>query len=121
MGICDVIASIKNGDGVSERRRRSPLKMTPDQVKAIRADYQMDQGEFARLLGADVRTVNRWELGTATPSGSSLAVLAGLREAINSSAVPGLIAQRCREWAAVGGVAYVLVRLMRNYFDADRD
>jgi len=42
----------------------------------LRARLQITQKEFARLVGADVRSVARWEASTAKPCGSSRMVIA---------------------------------------------
>jgi DNA-binding transcriptional regulator YiaG len=42
----------------------------------LRARLQITQKEFACLVGADVRSVARWEASTAKPCGSSRMVIA---------------------------------------------
>lgn len=42
--------------------------MSPDDIKALRLMYGLTQERFARLLGATVVTVNRWENNKAHPS-----------------------------------------------------
>lgn len=42
--------------------------MTPEELKRIRAKYNLTQEQFAAAIGATVSTVNRWEKGHFKPS-----------------------------------------------------
>jgi putative transcriptional regulator len=50
---------------------------TPDLVQpaALRARYRLSQSEFAELLNISVRTIQQWEQGARTPTGSALTLL----------------------------------------------
>jgi hypothetical protein len=81
----------------------------------------MDPASFARLVGVDARTVLRWEAGLVHPTGAAEAVLNGLREKLNkdpevAEQVIGLLLGA----AAVGGLAYLLVRLLDTFTEDNR-
>lgn len=44
-------------------------------VRAARAATGLSQGQFARLLGVSVRTLQEWEQGRKTPSGAAATLL----------------------------------------------
>lgn len=53
------------------RRIEPPPVYTAEQVKRIRLDVNMTQRVFAEYMGVSVKTVEAWESGRNTPSGSS--------------------------------------------------
>lgn len=58
---------------------RKPLPaMTAAELRAIRAEMQITQIEFAELLGVDVRTYKRWEGGERNIPGPAV-LLARIR------------------------------------------
>lgn len=65
----------------AERRRRydallAPLeKLTSVQVREIRINAKLEVEEFALLLNVPKNRLTKWELGSASPSGSSLKLL----------------------------------------------
>jgi DNA-binding transcriptional regulator YiaG len=52
--------------------------MTPDELRAIRAEMEVSQREFAELLGSDLRTYQRWEGGERSIPGPAV-LLARIR------------------------------------------
>jgi hypothetical protein len=74
----------------------------------------MTRGQFARLCGVDVRTVMRWESKDGPrPKGASEAVLSAIREQLSSDPKRAdRVAKFLLKAAAVGGLAYVLVKLL---------
>lgn len=42
--------------------------ITAEQLKQIRAEWGINQADFARLLGANLRTYQGWEAGRAIPT-----------------------------------------------------
>lgn len=75
----------------------------------------MSQAEFARAVGADARSVYRWEAGTSKPSGSSLEVMNALdatlkRNEDKSSEVTGIVFGAI----AVGGLGFLLLSLLEG-------
>jgi transcriptional regulator with XRE-family HTH domain len=88
---------------------------SPVAIRSLRERLGMDVAAFAKLLGVDARTVRRWEGGAAQPTGSAEAVMTGIDESLNrdpstAAAVIALVVGA----AAVGGLAYLLVKLIEN-------
>lgn len=50
-------------------------KYDSDAVKGIRSELKLTQKAFANLLGVSVRTVESWEMGLNSPSGSSVRLM----------------------------------------------
>jgi putative transcriptional regulator len=44
-------------------------------IKRIRANYRLSQGQFAALLGISVRTLRNWEQDRRTPDGPARVLL----------------------------------------------
>ena len=49
--------------------------MTGSEIKALRKRLRLTQRKFARVLGAHVITVSRWERGEVRPDGVTLRLL----------------------------------------------
>jgi len=87
--------------------------VTKAEIIALRHRLGLERAAFARITGTDVRTVTRWETGACEPSGTSLSVLTGIREALDqhperAEAMVRYIARA----AAMGGLSYLLVKLL---------
>lgn len=81
----------------------------------LRAALQLTQVEFARLVGADVRSVARWEALGAKPSGGSKVVIAVLAYYLEKRPENEVEFRRLMSsYAALGGLAYMLVDLMER-------
>ncbi|MBI4438174.1 helix-turn-helix domain-containing protein [Candidatus Uhrbacteria bacterium] len=89
-------------------------------VRDLRQHLDLDVASFARLVGVDARTVTRWEAGIARPTGAAEAVLNGLREKLakDPSTAKAVIAVLVGA-AAVGGLAYLLVKLLDKITDEE--
>ena len=73
----------------------------------------MEVPAFARIVGVDPRTVYRWETGPGHPSGAAEAVLNGLKEKLDKDPSDANdVASFLVGAAAVGGLAYLLVKLL---------
>jgi transcriptional regulator with XRE-family HTH domain len=93
---------------------------TPQAVKALRERLGMEVPAFARITGVDPRTVYRWEAGTAHPSGAAEAVLNGLKEKLDKDpAAAATVSAFLVGAAAVGGLAYLLVKLLDSLKQSD--
>jgi putative transcriptional regulator len=67
-------------DKVTMRRfdtRRLPRikPLAPEQIKEIREKSKVSQSVFASILNTSVSTVQKWEIGLKSPSGSALKLL----------------------------------------------
>lgn len=87
--------------------------LTKEEIRSLREQLRMDYPAFAKMLGVDVRSVTRWESGSSKPSGAAEALLIGLKEKLNkdpsqADSVIGFIAGA----VAVGGLAYLLIKLL---------
>lgn len=62
------IASYRQGaSDLEEEKTERKLKITGEQIIAIRERLALTQADFARLLGVDRSCLNRWERGKVTP------------------------------------------------------
>lgn len=52
-----------------------PKPLSPHQIRQIRRTHHLSQIAFARLLNANVSTLQKWEAGTKFPSGPSLKLI----------------------------------------------
>ncbi|MDX9625877.1 MULTISPECIES: NadS family protein [Pseudomonas] len=66
---------IQNGVKPAARRTRCELA----DVKAIRAQLNVTQGEMAKVLGTSIDTVKSWENGRRNPTGLAAKVLATVK------------------------------------------
>lgn len=58
----------------------APLpEIKSNQIKDIRASLNMTQGIFAAVMGVSIKTVEAWEAGTNTPSGTAKRMLSLLQ------------------------------------------
>lgn len=89
---------------------RRQVKMYPTE---IREQLELTPEEFASLVGADVRTVVRWETGGCEPSGTSKAVIAAIlaimqKQPENAEALKKLLSF----YAKLGGLAFMVFDLI---------
>jgi putative transcriptional regulator len=64
--------------GAIERGEIAPARETRYEkidVCQIRAKFHLSQGDFARVLGISVRTLQNWEQGTRNPVGATRKLL----------------------------------------------
>lgn len=89
--------------------------MKSSEIEGLRTELDLDPLPFARLCGVDVRTVTRWEMGEACPTGASLAVLVAFRHALQESGPLARLrlAARLRDAADMGGLPHLLQRSLR--------
>jgi putative transcriptional regulator len=94
---------------------RSDAMLDAKSVRDFRARLKLTQPAFAQLIGVDLRTVIRWEMGTATPSGPGAAVLTGLQASLkNAAGNADSIVDILVKAAAIGGLAYLLMTLLED-------
>ncbi len=73
----ELVASVREGGtilrGETAPSRKFEIKSTD--VKRIRANYKLSQGQFAKLLGISVATLRNWEQGRRSPDGPARVLL----------------------------------------------
>jgi putative transcriptional regulator len=63
-------------EGIREIKRGEHGRVTTiPSVSSVREKTGLSQGEFARLLGVSVRTLQEWEQGRRAPSGAARTLL----------------------------------------------
>lgn len=86
-------------------------------VKPLRQRLGLTQAEFARAVGADVRSVARWEAGKSQPSGSAIGVLTAFEMTLNKYPEnDSVIAKFIVRAAAAGGLVFLLMELLETAF-----
>ena len=73
----ELVASVHEGGAILRGERAASRQFIvggPD-VKRIRANYKLSQGEFASLLGISVATLRNWEQGRRIPEGPARILL----------------------------------------------
>lgn len=87
-------------------------------VLALRKELDLSLLGFSKLLNTDPRTLQRWENGQTTPSGTAQAVIAALTEALNTSPLERKATiEFIKNANAVGGISYILVKLLRSHLE----
>jgi putative transcriptional regulator len=73
----ELVASVREGGAILRGERTPSRQFVVDglDIKRIRADYKLSQGEFAALLGISVATLQNWEQGRRTPEGPARILL----------------------------------------------
>ena len=73
----ELVASVQEGGAILSGKRAASRQFIVDgpDVKLIRANYKLSQGEFAALLGISVATLRNWEQGRRTPEGPARILL----------------------------------------------
>ena len=73
----ELVASVQEGGAILRGERAASRQFIVDgsDVKRIRANYKLSQGEFAALLGISVATLRNWEQGRRTPEGPARILL----------------------------------------------
>jgi putative transcriptional regulator len=70
-GVRELGAALRGDRKVVTRTDR----IDPDSVAVIRGRMNLSQGEFARMLGISVDTLQNWEQGRRKPSGAARVLL----------------------------------------------
>jgi putative transcriptional regulator len=73
----ELVASVREGGAILRGKTKPAraFKITPPNIKRIRAGYKLSQSEFAALLGISVATLRNWEQGRRTPEGPARILL----------------------------------------------
>jgi len=73
----ELVVSVREGGAIlrSEIMPARKFIVTGPDVKRIRTNYKLSQGEFAALIGISVATLRNWEQGRRTPDGPARILL----------------------------------------------
>lgn len=73
----ELIEGIQEMKAVEEDRQKPyrVTKMEPSEVTRIRQNMKLSQAKFAALMGISVRTLQNWEQGYRSPTGSAKVLL----------------------------------------------
>jgi putative transcriptional regulator len=73
----ELLTSVRQA-GAIRRGRLKPSRVStfkPANIKAVRAELDQSQEEFALMIGVSVATLRNWEQGRRVPDGPALALL----------------------------------------------
>ena len=73
----ELVTSVRQAGRIRKGKAKPARKFAfrPADVKAIRADLDLSQTDFALMIGVSVATLRNWEQGRRTPEGPALALL----------------------------------------------
>jgi putative transcriptional regulator len=73
----ELVASVREGGAILRGEVAPSRKFVVDKtdVKRIRMNYRLSQGQFAALLGISVATLRNWEQGRRMPKGAACVLL----------------------------------------------
>ena len=73
----ELVASVREGRAILRGKAKPSGAFIVDgpNIKRIRANYRLSQGQFAALLGISVGTLRNWEQGRRTPDGPARILL----------------------------------------------
>jgi putative transcriptional regulator len=73
----ELVSSVREGGSILRGEVRPSRKFVLDvpDIKHIREKYELSQGQFAKLLGISVATLQNWEQGRRAPKGAARVLL----------------------------------------------
>jgi len=73
----ELLESVKQAGEIAKGRRKPSriAKFLAADIKGIRRDLAVSQGQFARMIGVSVTTLQNWEQGRRHPRGPARALL----------------------------------------------
>ena len=73
----ELLESVREAGAVmrGERKAHRETKLTVPDVKAIRSDLGLSEGQFAALLGVRATTLRNWQTGKRKPKGAIFVLL----------------------------------------------
>ena len=92
------------------------MLFSPKQLEHLRRATGLSRERFAHLIGVSIASINRWESGASSPSGTVLAIY----ETINAALARSADVSRIAAEAEVKGVPYFLYRLSEAAFGGRR-
>jgi putative transcriptional regulator len=72
-----LVKSVREGGAIlrGEAKPSRTFRIQAVDIKRIRVNYRLSQGEFAALLGISVATLRNWEQGRRIPEGPARVLL----------------------------------------------
>jgi putative transcriptional regulator len=97
----EFVASVREGGAILRGESAPSRKFVVDKtdVKRIRVNYRLSQGQFAALMGISVATLQNWEQGRRAPKGAArvlLQVAAKHPDTVWDVVKPGISQSRAR-------------------------
>ena len=84
-----------------------------ESVIEIRKRLKLDHAGFAKLLGVDTRSVNRWETGKNQTTGSAGDILSGIKEKLDKDPdSTNKVLKLIHSAVSMGGLAYLVFKLL---------
>ena len=73
----ELVASVREGGAILRGEVAPSRRFVVDKtdVKRIRMNYRLSQGQFAALMGISVATLQNWEQGRRVPKGAARVLL----------------------------------------------
>jgi putative transcriptional regulator len=73
----ELVASVREGGGILRGQVAPSRQFVVDgtDIKRIRENYRLSQGQFASLLGISTATLQNWEQGRRAPKGAARVLL----------------------------------------------
>jgi len=73
----ELVASVREGGAILRGKALPSRAFVVDgpNIRRIRSNYRLSQGQFAALLGISVGTLRNWEQGRRTPEGPARVLL----------------------------------------------
>lgn len=73
----ELVTSVREGGAIMRGKVAPSRKFIVERtdVRRIRANYKLSQGQFAALLGISVATLQNWEQGRREPKGAARVLL----------------------------------------------
>lgn len=73
----ELVASVREGGGILRGQVAPSRQFMIDEtnIKRIRENYRLSQGQFASLLGISTATLRNWEQGRRAPKGAARVLL----------------------------------------------
>jgi len=91
---------------------------TVERTKALRDKFGLSQFDFAQVIGADVRSVVRWEAGASQPSGSAKEIMIALEIGISKESMRENLVKLVTDASAIGGLGFLLLTLFEAALNA---
>lgn len=87
--------------------------LTGKEAAELRAQLDLSQADFGRLVGVDTRTIVRWEAENSNPTGAPASIVTAVREKLakdpaHAARVVGFL----KSTVPMGGLPYLFLKLL---------